>query len=302
MDTIKFNIKISKWANFYFFIQNLSEWHFSNRKDYNLFWRKTLGVFSTQEEDALKRFKKIHLQYPFGELYLGRQFFLEENPWVVLEQKLLKEDFINLKKIFSLLKEKFDNFYNQELFLLKKWQTTLQKKLNNKSLITAINATLSKLYATFLLSKDITIYLLPSTKNHTGGTGGIINDKSINLEISHFSLEKPNQVIGIIWHEVTHLYFEKQSFLLLVNKKYPNDPDAVNLIKEAANSSLFPNGVLGIKFLNTQRKLLSTKIPLEYTKKLVTLADIFIKENKSFDDEYIKKVYSLTYKLKGILK
>jgi len=302
MNKIKFSIIIDKWANFYFFVQNLSEWHFSNRKDYNILWRRELGPFSLEEESALSKFKEIHLRYPFGKPYLGRQFFLEENPWTVLKQKLLFEDFIGLKNIFSLLEKKFDTFYNKELALLEKWQNALQKELDNKNLITAINITLGKLYDVAPLSKDITIYLLPSSEVYSGGTGGIINDVSINLEISRFSSKKINHAIGIVWHEITHLYFERRSFLARVSKKYPNDADAVNLIKEAVNSSLFPNGALGIKFLNIKKGLLNSKIPQRYTGKILALTNKYIEKDKSFDNKYIETMYRLTSELKGSLK
>jgi len=296
---MKFSIIINKSANFYFFIQNLSEWHFSNRKDYNVLWRKELGQFSSQEENALKQLKEIHSRYPFGKLYLGRQFFLEENPWAILEPKLSPEDFTNLENIFSSFKKKFDNFYSKELILLEKWQMTLQKKLDNENLITAINATLAKLYDAPPFSKDIIIHLLPSNENHSGGAGGIIDNRSINLEISRSPLERVSHAIGIIFHEITHLYFEKQSFLLRVNKKYLNNSDAVNLVKEATNSSLFPNGALGIKFLNIKDGLLNAKIPSKYTGKLLILTNKYIGEGRQFDDEYIETIYSLVSELKG---
>lgn len=299
---MKFSIVINKWTIFYFLVQNLSEWHFSNRKNYNVLWRKELGQFSPEEESALKKFKKIHLHYPFGRLYLGRQFFLEKNPWKILGKKLPPEDFVVIKNSFSSLEEKFNKFYNQELPLLNKWRAILQKELNNRSLTTSINATLAKLYNTPSLSKDITIYILPSSKNHTGGAGGIVDDKSVNLEISRYPSEKINHAIGIIWHEIIHLYFEKQFFLQLLNKKYPNDSDAANLIKEATASSLFPNGALGAKLLNNEGELLNTKIPEEYTKELIKLTNMYIKKNKSFDNEYVKKLYSLVSRLKGVLK
>lgn len=245
---MRFDIVINKLASFYFFIQNLSEWHFSNRKNYNVLWRKELGQFSKEEEDALKKFKEIHLRYSFGKLYLGRQFFLEENPWIILKQKLSREDFVDLKNIFALLEKKYDGFYNKEFVLLEQWQTALQKELSNRSLIAEINTTLSRLYDTPPLLEDITVYLLPSSENYSGGTGGVIDNKSISLEISCHSLKEVNYAVGIIFHEIIHLYFEKQTFLRRVNEKYPNDPSAVNLFQEAVNSSLFPNGVLGVKF------------------------------------------------------
>lgn len=299
---MKFSVVINKWANFYFFVQNLSEWHFSNRKDYNILWRRELGPFSLDEENAISKFKEIHLRYPFGKSYLGRQFFLEENPWTVLEQKLLLEDFTNLQDIFSLLEKKFDIFYKKEFALLGKWQTALEKELDNKNLTTAINITLGKLYDTPPLSKDITIYLLPSSESYSGGTGGVIDNISVNLEISRSPSKKLNHAIGIIWHEITHLYFERQSFLARVSKKYPNDPDAVNLIKEAVNSSLFPNGVLGIKFLNIKGGLLNIKIPRGYTEKILIPTNKYIEMGKSFDDEYIGTIYNLISGLKGNLK
>lgn len=299
---MKFSTVINAWAVFYFFVQNLSEWHFSNRKEYNIVWRNELGKFSPEEEGALEKFKKIHLRYPFGKTYLGHHFFIEKNPWKILEKKLPPEDFTAVKNSFSSLEKKFNRFYIQELPLLNTWKTTIQSELHDVNLITQINTNLATLYNAPPLSKDITIYILSSSKNRTGGTGGIIDGDSINLEISRSPLEKTNHAMGIIWHEVTHLYFEKQSFLQLIRKKYPNDSDAVNVIKEATASSLFPNGALGDKLLNNEGKLLHTKIPQEYTYKLLELVNRYIEKNKPLDNEYIEKVYSLVSELKGVLR
>jgi len=51
---MKFKFKISKWANFYFFTQNLSEWHFSCRKEYNKNWRDVLSTFTPEQEKPSK--------------------------------------------------------------------------------------------------------------------------------------------------------------------------------------------------------------------------------------------------------
>jgi len=59
---MKFRFIISKWGNFYFFIQNLSEWHFSCRKKYNALWQKELGSLSLEEKQTLKVFKKNSFQ------------------------------------------------------------------------------------------------------------------------------------------------------------------------------------------------------------------------------------------------
>ncbi|MBI4993554.1 hypothetical protein HZC33_01160 [Candidatus Wolfebacteria bacterium] len=300
---MKFEFIISKWANFYFFIQNLSEWHFSNRKNYNILWREELGQFSPEEENSLKEFKEIHLRYPFGESYLGRQFFIEKNPWIILEQKLSQEDFINLKNIFSLLEKKFNLLWNKEEPLLLQWQKKLSDKINEPHLVKSIVDILNIIFNTSPSEFKININLLFSSPVQTGG-GASIDNKSISLEISRYPLNDANHAMGIIWHETIHLCFEKQYFLPLLYKKYLNDFDTINLIKESAISSLFPNGVLGRKFLNSKNITLNAKIPKNYvkTEELIKLINIYIKKNKPLDNEYIEKVYFSISELKGILK
>ena len=48
--------KILRYANLYFFIQNLSEWHLSNRKKHNKEWREELS-FSAEVSSCIKEFK-----------------------------------------------------------------------------------------------------------------------------------------------------------------------------------------------------------------------------------------------------
>lgn len=296
---IKFSIIINKWAIFYFFVQNLSEWHFSNRKSYNILWQKELGKFSIQEKKALSEFKKIHLRYPFGKSYLGRQFFLKKNPWIVLKEKLPQKDFTNLKNCFSDLEKQFYIFYNKEIFLLNKWQTTLQRRLNVKKLTTIINKNLSKLYSASPISGTINIYILPSTKNHTGGMGGVVNDKSILLEISRLPINKINYAIGIIWHEILHLsHFGKYKIFHILDQKFQNNRKMWKLVEEAIVSSLFPNGILGIKFLKNNKKLLNANLSREHTDQLIKLSNTYYKNNKAFDEQYIEKIHALFYTIK----
>ena len=85
---MKFRFLISKQANFYFFVSNLSEWHFSCGKDYNILWKKELGQFSPKEKDALKRFKEIRLKYPSGKSLFERAFFINKTPFLKLKENL----------------------------------------------------------------------------------------------------------------------------------------------------------------------------------------------------------------------
>ncbi|MBU2104372.1 MAG: hypothetical protein KKF67_01175 [Nanoarchaeota archaeon] len=298
---MEFSIIIKKQGIFYFFVQNLSEWHFSCRKDYNKIWLEELGSLSKKEKTALQKLKKVHQEYSFGQSYLGRYFFLKRNPWKNIENEMPKSDFIIIKNTFSVLKEKFESFYKKELPLLKNWQTHLNKKINNPKLINPILKKLNNLYNGNIKSQKIKIYLLPSTDKAAGGGAGL-NKKAITLEISRISLEQLNRVIGIIWHEVIHLLFEKVYFHPLLKRKFPQDRDAISLIKEATASSLFPGGILSKKFLKRLALPLNRNLPAKESKQVLSLAALYVKKNKHFDIRYINKLYSLLYKLKGILR
>ena len=281
---------VSKSANFYFFIQNLSEWHFSNRKDYNVLWREELGQFSPEEEVAIKRLKDVHLRYPFGKLYLGRYFFLDENPWVALEQEISQEDFNELRNIFSLLENKFNLFWEKELPLLLEWYKELTSKINDASLTEPLVNLLKIIFSTPPSESDIRISLLPSSPIHTGG-GANIDKKNISLEISRYPLEEANHAMSLIWHETIHLCFQKQYFLPLVEAQFPNDRQKSDLVNEVAIRSLFPRGILGIRlFKNKPGNRLMNMTDPQQTTEILNLTKEYIDNKKIFDSEYIKRM------------
>src|SRR3990167_7482072 len=64
--SLTFTPKILYYANLYFFIQNLSEWHFSNRKDYNAKIKNVCATFESyfntvyaKDEIMLKKWEAI---------------------------------------------------------------------------------------------------------------------------------------------------------------------------------------------------------------------------------------------------
>lgn len=290
---MKFSIIINKSANFYFFIQNLSEWHFSNRKDYNVLWRNELGQFSPREEDALKQFKEIHLRYPFEKLYIGRYFFLEENIWPVLEQKLSKEDFIAIKNIFFLLQNKFNLLWNKELPLLLQWQKELNDKVNNPLLTESIVNSLEVAFNTPPSESEVKINLLPSSVEHTGG-GANIDNKNISLEISRYPVEGVNHAIGIIWHETIHRCFQKQYFFPLVLKKFSNNRQKADLVNEVTVGALFPRGILGIRLLkNKPPYTLINQINSKQTVQILDLMKEYVDNKKYLDEKYIESIVEI---------
>jgi hypothetical protein len=283
----------SKLSNLYFFIQNLSEWHFSCRKKYNEIWKKELGKFSEKEKRAIKKFKKIHLKYPYRNNYLGAYFFSKKS-WFNLKKEIDEKDFKEIKKIFSILENKFNQLYKKEYSNLKKWQKALGeefKKPYHKKII----KTLSKIYNTKPLWEEMNVYLVFSDKIFAGGGGRMKNNTSI--ECSQIPISQIKRITGITWHETIHICFEKQYFLPLLKKMF-KDSEIPYLIKEIVNCSLFPNGILAKKFLNYSYILLRANISEKYTEKILKISEEYVLKNKSFDERFAKRIYGIIKEMK----
>lgn len=291
---MKFKLKVSKWANFYFFVQNLSEWHFSNRKSYNIFWRKRLGDFSKQEETALKEFKKIRLKYPDNKSCFEKSFFLSNNPLKELSLVLSSSEYKDIKNVFSVFRDKFQILYKKELPLLKQWQKKIDKEINNKKYKNKILISLNTLYKTSVKKKTISVYLLFSTPGGIGG-GANIDDKNITLEISNYPLREIKEAIGIIWHEIVHLLFQYKYFHPLVRKYFLNNRQKFFPINEIVTASLFPEGVLGMKIF--KNKLMTPRLfyglDSSSINRVLILTKEYLDQKKYFDKEYIKKIHYL---------
>ncbi len=302
---MKFKFIISKWGNFYFFVQNLSRWHFSCRKIYNDLWQKELGKLSPKEKKALRIFKRIRSRFSSGKTFFEQAFFTKKNPWNNIEKNLPAQDYEAIKNTFLILNDKFQKLYKQDYSSLKFWQENLKKISDSKSSSKDIAEILCLLYKNHKATKKtINVYILFSSTDQRGG-GANINEKSISVEISRQPLTTINYIIGIIWHEAIHLCFEKEYFLPLVQKKFPGDWDTISLIKEMTVISLFPKGVLANKFLKinkNKKESLHAKLPIKYNKGLLSITNAFIKKRKYFDENYIEKLYTIISKLDKNLK
>lgn len=287
---MKFSIIINKLANFYFFVQNLSEWHFSNKKDYNDLWRKELGEFSVDEETAIKKFKEIRLKYKVTRTPFECAFFISHDPWRELKENFPAEEYKMIQEIFNKLESKFNLLWEKDLSLLMQWQKELDSKINEPSLIKSIMDMLNILFNTTSSESEVKIYLLFSSPNHTGG-GANIDKQSISLEISRYPIQDSSHAIGIIWHETIHLCFQNRYFFPLVLKQFTADRQRVDLINEIVIGSLFPRGILGIRLLkNKPANKLMMGVDSEQTIKILNLTKEYVGSPKSLDEKYIRTV------------
>lgn len=299
---MKFKIIIKKWAVFYFFIQNLSEWHFSCIKEYNETWRRELGKFTPEEKKFLTEFKTIHQKYTFGKNYLGQYFFLANKPLDAIKQNLSEHDSNIILQTFSVFNRKFNIFYKKELSLLKKWKLLLDKKLNREAKNKKITGILNIIYNNHNPKVNLDVYLLPSTQNVSSGSGYVGNNKGITAAISRQPLKNYDYSVAVIWHEAIHRCFEKQYFMPLLKDIFSSDRDTINLVKETTASSLFPNGLLGKKFLKKHGNLLNIRIPKRYNNQILRIIKPYIKYKITLNADYANDLYNVVKELKGVVK
>jgi len=297
---MRFKFIIKKWANFYFFVQNLSEWHPRAVKHYNLFWKKRLGKFSLKEEKALRSFKKIRKNYEIGQTFFEVAFFVSNNPWRVLKDKLSLKEYKKMREIFNLFENKFGLIYKKDLPLLRRWKKFLENKtneFNKQSLLKEIIRVLSILYNTQPKIKEINVYLLLSSSDCTSGTAKTIDNQSITICVSCFPIEQAHSVLGGMWHEICHLVFEEEYFMPLIRRNFPELLKGEMPLYEIALLSLFPAGVLGQKFFKSPPPNSSYFGAFsQKSSQFLSLMEEYVLQKKPLNKEYLRKLTSLITK------
>ena len=291
---MKFLINVSHLANFYFFIQNLSEWHFSNIKPYNVFWEKTIGPFSEEEKEALSRFKTIRQNYPYeNKTFDFDGFFYSQNDWFFgIKKHIKKSEYVDLNDIFHLFCNKFDKLYSLEKESLYKWQECLVDYLKDINDQQKIFEELSIVYSAISPPKNfrVNLYVLISAP---GGMGGSADDESkrITLEVSRSSLQNLPQAAGNIWHEIIHIYFDKKHFRKLLNDYFGDDAEMIRVVNELTAAALFP-GILGRKFFNNPKKetIYYRYVNKEQSEEILSLMQTYLYGRKPLDDIYIQRI------------
>lgn len=293
---LTFTPKIIRYANLYFFIQNLSEWHFSNRKDHNKIWRNE-QQFSVEAESCIQEFRKIHEQYPFGDKYLGRPFFLHQDPWPAIKLLVGKDDAVKIKNIFATLELYFDSIYMKDEVLLKEWEMIIAKP-SFVSSASYINNTLANFYGCMPYDKNCIVYLLLSTEKKNGGTAGTISNNAITLEVSRTSIELEKHIRNILWHELIHLYFRNCIFYSLLEKYTNNNWEIMGEIDELVASALLPNGLLK---QNTLSSIDKSRTPKSFnarvvSEKIILIQELiypYLKKNRPIDEEFVKELNNI---------
>lgn len=303
-----FDVKYTRLGNKFFFISNLSEWHFSCRKNYNIVWINKIKNFSSEEQFCLKDISDILKKYNFSK-YIGKIFILEkepENVWKKLKKTVNKNEFEKIKNIFDIFEEKFKKNWNEKL--LENNIKTFNKELN-RNCYNKIDNYLNTFLGEFKKNKvnKINIYLLKHPVQNWYIAGGAnLGDKGITLECNRLIYPRHESVelaAAVSYHELIHVFYQKKIEKIINNVSlFKNNKTRIivgrslkEIIIEIVINSLFPKGYLANKYLHYQ--------PYKNMEKLIKrYEESFNKFKKGNNINFNDLFYYIVYKLFPLTK
>lgn len=211
---MKFKVKYTKLGNHFFFISNLTEWHFSCKKKYNQEWLKKTGPLIPEEKKALMKFARILKKYGFKKkknknLYLGIPFISssQKTGWQRVKNWVNKKEYLEIKNIFEIFQKRFNKIWEEDKEKLRETAPVFEAKLNSKRNRSLLQ-TLANLYQTNLpLNKRVNIYLLSGPRNASPTGMAEFGGRGISITIT--DPKYLTQSLLIILHETVHFLFEK---------------------------------------------------------------------------------------------
>ena len=306
---MKFKIIISKQANLFFFISNLTEWHFSCRLAYNEEWIKMTGALKSDEKKILKKIKIILKKYGF-KTYLGK-FFINsggsKNNWNKLEKLLKPREYKDLKASFEIFSARFRGLWLNNLEILKRNKKIINDELKKKR----ISQIIKNLHNFFDYQKSrlkiLEIFLIASPVPFSNNGGANLKNNQITAECHKIEPETSysERIIRLIFHEYSHLLLKSSEYIPILSKNY--DGEQLKL-GEAVICSLLPNGYLAEKYFHYKvSKKFKTKQFKNKPKnkqeissfsafKGYNIAKQYIEKDKKLDKGYINRIKSLIKK------
>lgn len=221
---MKVSFIVSEIENQFFFLSNLSEWHFSCRPDYNKAWLSSQKV-SKNEREVLEDFKKVILKHGYEykngkNQYLGQAFYVptERQKWGAVKSWVSPQDYRVLVTSFLYFENRFHKIWDAPL--LQEWQNSLEKELKKPN-IKRLFLMVEKFYGVSL-PKVLRVHLIASP-SHTRSVAGSANVGSgdIVLEVPIFDLKSWNVEFGIaiLVHELIHTLIDKNSKVVSLIEK-----------------------------------------------------------------------------------
>lgn len=317
----KLNILVSEESNFWHFIYNLTNWHFSVRPTYKQLWLKEIGPLKEDEIRILNLIEKVFQKYTFGKSYWGKIFLTGQSNevWAEAEKVILPEDLKVFKSCKKILSPHFQVIWQKEKYLLRYWAEVF--KQNKKSFF--LRELINDLNIFFVSKENLEeleiILLIGGGQYPTGGAN--IKKGVVTLEVSWVDCRAIRPVFLAVWHELTHSFWNNEVYNRLVKKEVEklisskridsNQFDNIPLyvfFNEAIVATLFPFGYLANRYFDFPSSNFYESALNKYSNdplknisnwsivsgsKLMDLSKKYIEEVKPIDKSYINKVSEL---------
>ncbi len=250
--TMKFIFKTSRLDNLYFFVSNLTEFHFSCRKHFNIDWVSATGQLNQKEKKIIKNIKPIFEKYGFSaennkSFYLGKYFYCpdDKEKFDSLKKYLLPEEYKIISDSFSLFESRFNKIYNEKL--LENWKFALEKELSSEKFLKLFNFA-QQFFNAKKLNSVLNVHLLMSPSMAWSASGNAnLGDRDITLEVPVLNLteEQIELAVCILLHELSHIWFEKNSNYKITQRIFGNN---FPMVKELLIDSISPLGFPAQKY------------------------------------------------------
>ncbi|MFH1236005.1 MAG: hypothetical protein V1685_03650 [Parcubacteria group bacterium] len=268
----------TRLGNKFFFISNLTEWHFSSRKAFNRVWLQQTGPFTDEEKKALHAMTVILAKYRFGNRkkhwrYLG-EFFMalpESRVWPRVRRQVTNREFKSLEKIFDVFEPRFAKIWKGEEKNIQTAQKTFGAAIRHKRFLPLVRD-LYILFRKNLLKERLTVLVCLRPKElpwYIGGGSAIFGKNRFSLEAGDVNPKRKlrlRKMLSIFFHEATHAALAAPAFerkierflrttphgLLKSNPLAKQGHSPYTILNEGIVSSLFSLGYLDEKYFHAK--------------------------------------------------
>lgn len=257
-----FTVTYKRHVSKFFFINNMSGWHFACHPHFNQAWTQETGPL-TEEASALKAFPGIARRFEHGSHWLGRPFAAastEEQALSDVEKMVGPADAETLGHVFSVMEPRFAKIWARDEERLIALADRLGERLRSEGMAQAIEVA-ERLYGSKLPDLEV-LLILTRGRSIVGGA----NEGPDRITVGALEAEDIQTVVEVVLHEAIHL-LEKDGFrdmyrdISLAHGLGDIEGDrywnAEYLVREAIVEALVPGGALAPLMGGTMRDFAS---------------------------------------------
>ena len=189
---ITFDVRVSRWVNFYHFVQNLSEWNPHFRRAANDYWKAHLEI-SAGCAGLLSEFAALHRKHPGdpGTNFLGRPFYAGlDDPFAEIGRDIGSDGAETVRRTFAALEPCFNKLWTEKHSVMLEWRRALSEFVNEEDRKEKIRGDLSSFYGTNPRDATVVVELAMTAPGYFSGQANFFDEKTIRLEVSDEPSEK----------------------------------------------------------------------------------------------------------------